>query len=453
LVISILIAVIVAASIVSLLLIIKPGSRRDAREKDIAGKIQKKGKNAILKEIERKLAHNPHDVPSLLIAGDIHYNDQNWEKCWNIYKTLYDVSSAHVEVDVALATRRMGIAAYHLGKPEDALNALMLSVKKESDNFETNYFLGKTLYEKGSFDKAMICFKKARTLSPENSDVLKLLALSLFKMQKYRDSLPFLKRALEEKPDDKEILFDMAVAMSESGMGDKALKVFIHLRPDPIFGPQSCLEAGKMHEKVKDYQKAVQDYEIALKLQNIPDNILVQIKYRCGNDYIAMNDISKGLGYLKQIQNSNPGYKDVEQLVLRYSELNQNKNLQTYLLSGTSDFVALCRKIISTYHADAFVKVEDVQVASESVEIICSVENPKWQAKEIFRFYRTQTAIGDVYVREFHSKIRDSKCDKGVCVTMGVFSENSHKFIDGRPIDLIEKEPLIKLLKKINMLS
>ena len=31
-------------------------------------------------------------------------------------------------------------------------------------------------------------------------------------------------------------------------------------------------------------------------------------------------------------------------------------------MSGTSDFVALCRKFISTYYKDAFVKVEDVQV-------------------------------------------------------------------------------------------
>ena len=156
---------------------------------------------------------------------------------------------------------------------------------------------------------------------------------------------------------------------------------------------------------------------------------------------------------LKQIQVLKSGYKDVDSLVIRYSELNQNKNLQVYLLAGTSDFVALCRRFMAAYRKDAFVKVEDVQVASECVEFICEVESSKWSAKELYRFYRTQTAIGDIYIRDFHSKIRDSKCDNGVCVTMGCFSESCHKFSEGRPIDLVEKDELCKILKKINLLG
>ena len=82
-------------------------------------------------------------------------------------------------------------------------------------------------------------------------------------------------------------------------MTDKALKVFVHLRPDPQYGAMSCLEAGKMHERFKDYASAIGDYEIALKLSNVPDNILVQIKYHIANDYIATNNIPKGLAVLK----------------------------------------------------------------------------------------------------------------------------------------------------------
>ena len=449
---SILIAIIVAASIIVLLILIKPG-KKSYGNGEIPNLVLKKGKSVILKEAEKKLSHDPHNVFALNTVGEIYYNDKNWEKCWNVYKTLYDISAAHVEVDVANAAGRMGIAAYNMGKIDDAINTLTISVRKNPENFDTNLYLGKALFDKNTYDKAIFCLKKARTLNTENVEVLRLLGLSFFKCQKYRDSLPFLKRILDETPDDKEILFNMAVAMAECGMADKALKVFMRLRPDPLFGAQSCLEAGKMHEKVKDFKSAVLDYEIAMKLETVPDNILVQIRYRCGNAYIAMNDISNGLACLKKIQTSNPGYKDVNQLVMRYSELNQNKNLQIYLLSGTSDFVALCRKIITTYHGDGFVKVEDVEVASECVEIICSVENSKWQAKEIFRFYRNQTVVGDMYIREFHGKVRDSKCDKGVCITMGSFSESSHKYIEGRPIDLIEKETLQKLLKKINVLK
>ena len=347
----------------------------------------------------------------------------------------------------------MGAAAYSLDKNNDAVSALMLCIKKDPNNFECNMFLGKALMKANTFDKAVYCFKKAKVLQPENNEVNMLLGTALYKSQKYRDSLPFLKRVLDENPGNKEVLFEMAVAMTECGMGDKALKVFMHLRPDPNFGAQACLEAGKMHERVKDYASAVKDYEIALKLQNVPEQLLLQIKYRLANTCIAMNDITKALGLLRQIQVAKPQYKDVDTLVARYSELNQNKNLQTYLMAGTSDFVALCRKFISTYYKDSFVKVEDVQVASESVEIICAIETPKWEARHIFRFYRTQNVIGDINVRDFHSRLRDTKCDNGMCVTMGSFSESAHKYIEGRPVDLIEKEELVKILKRINLFN
>lgn len=451
-IVSILIAVIIALLLVSIMVAVKSMKRKDEKT-DVSQKIQRKGKSAILREAEKKLAHDPHNVSALEMIGDIYYSEKNWEKVHSVYKTLFDISAAHPEVDLVKSTLRMGIASYYLEKYEDAASTLMYCIKKAPDNFDVNMYLGKTLVKLNTFDKAIYCFKKAKVIQPENNEVNELLGTSLFKYQKYRDCLPFLKRVLDENPSNKEILFDMAVAMTECGMGDKALKVFSHLRPDPNYGAQSCLEAGKMHERVKDFTSAVKDYEIALKLQNVPEQILLQIKYRLANTYIAMNDIAKALSYLRQIQLAKPQYKDVDALVARYSELNQNKNLQTYLLSGTSDFVALCRKFISAYYKDALIKVEDVQVASESVEIICEVETSKWEARQIFRFYRTQNVIGDINVRDFHGKLRDAKCDTGVCITMGSFSESAHKYTEGRPIDLIEKDALTKILKKINMFN
>ena len=451
-IISILIAVIIALLLVSFIVGIK-NIKRNEDKKDVAQKIQKKGKSAILREAEKKLAHDPHNVPALELIGDIYYSEKNWEKVWGVYKTLYDISSAHPEIDIVKSTLRMGISAFYLDKNEDAISALMLCIKKDPNNYDCNLNLGKALMKANTFDKAVYCFKKAKVMQPENNEINMLLGTALFKSQKYRDSLPFLKRVLDENPGNKEVLFDMAVAMTECGMGDKALKVFMHLRPDPEFGPQACLEAGKMHERVKDYAAAVKDYEISMRLPSVPEQIMLQIKYRLANTCIAMNDISKGLTYLRQIQAAKPQYKDVDALVARYSELNQNKNLQTYLMAGTSDFVALCRKFISTYYKDAFVKVEDVQVASESVEIICEIETSKWEAKQMFRFYRTQNVIGDINVRDFHSKLRDTKCDNGVCISMGNFSESAHKYIDGRPVDLIEKDELVKILKRINMFN
>lgn len=426
-------------------------SVKKSNKKDVKDKIKKKGETYLIKEAEKKLTHDPHNVNSLEFLGDISYNNKDWEKTWNIYKTLYDISAAHKEIDVGKTSLRMGIAAFYLKKQNEAVNALIIAVKRIPDSFEGLYYLGRALFEVGTYDKAAFCFKKAKILKPENNELNQYIGLSLFKLQKYRECIPFLKKVLEEKSENKEILFDIAVAMAEIGINERAVKIFMHLRPDPVYGAQSCVEAGKIHERNRDYLSAVQDYEIGMKLQNVPEQTMLTIKYRCANSYIQMKEISKALALFKQIQMVKTGYKDVDALVVRYNELNQNKNLQTYLMAGTSDFIALCRRFVSTYHKDCFVKIEDVQVISQSAELVCTVESSKWSAKELFRFYRTQTVIGDIFIREFHTKIRDLKCDNGVCVTMGSFSDSSHKYCEGRPIDLIEKDELCKILKKINV--
>ncbi|MBO4546889.1 MAG: restriction endonuclease, partial [Treponema sp.] len=59
--------------------------------------------------------------------------------------------------------------------------------------------------------------------------------------------------------------------------------------------------------------------------------------------------------------------------------------------------------------------------------------------------------VGELFVRDFHAKIKDKKVDRGYCVTPGTFSEEAHKYVEGRPIDLIEKTQLMALLKKVTL--
>lgn len=450
---ALLIIIITSVFIIGLMAVktIKQKSQDGAKGYNANDKHSKKNRAAIIKDAEKKLSHDPHNVNALTSLGELYYTEGNWEKSWNVYKTLFDISAAHVEINQLQAAIRKGISAYHLDKMEDAISALTFALKKDTTNWEAANYLGQAFYKNSIYDKSIFCLKRAHDLNPSLTSVYEPLGLSYFRAQKYKDSLSYLRKALDLQPDNKEVMFSIAVAMTECGMGDKALKIFMHLRPDPNFGAKSCLEAGRIHERQKNIELAIQDYEIGLKLQNVPEKDALQIKYKCANAFFAQKNITKGLGLLKQVQAVHSGYKDVDQLVARYSELNQNSNLQTYLLSGTSDFIALCRKFITVYYPKQTVKIEDVSVQSESIEILCDVDFEKMEDKELFRFYRTTTVIGDMNIRELHSKLRDLKCDKGFCVTMGKFSDSAHKFIDGRPIDFIEKDELIKILKKVSM--
>lgn len=448
-IIPILIAVI-CGSVLLIVLMAVASKKDNAGENSNSKKKHHKSESTVIKECMKKLSHDPHNIPALTTLGEVYWSSDNYEKACPIYATLYGLISMHVEIDQKKASLRHGVCSFKMNKSEDAYRGLTSALKIDPKIFEGNLYLGELMYQKKEYEKAVLCLKRALATNPESSETMKFLAYSMYQAKKYRESLPYLKKVVETNPENKEALFFMASAMEEAGMGDRALKIFMHLRPDPVFGPQACISSGSYHDKLKQYEKAVQDYEIALKLEGIPAETKLSIYYKLSQSYLAMHNISKALYYLKQIQMITPSYKDVNALVQRYQELNQNSNLQAYLMSGTSEFVSLCRKFVSCYYTDSFVKVEDISVAAESIEVLCEVESSKWQDTELFRFFRSTGAIGELYIRDFHSKLRDMKCERGFCVTAGSFTEEAKKYVEGRPIDLIEKNKLISVLKRID---
>ena len=442
--IPILAAIVFAAVVVSLVSVL-----RSAAARGVGARGKQKARRFIIRECSKKLAHDPRNVQALTTLGDLYYDERNWDKAFPLYNLLFDLIPTHVEIDAGKIAARQGISAFHIERFEDAERGLLAACKFEPDNFDANFYLGRLMYQKNEYEKAVLCLRKARSINPESTETDEPLGLSYFKSQHYRESIPFLRRVLDEDPTDKDALFAIATAMDKTGYGDKALKVFMHLRPDPQYGAQSCLSAGLIHEHANQYQLAEQDYEIGLKLENVPLDLVTMLRYRLANAHLAQKNIGKALTYFKEIQDTVPGYKDVPVLIQRYQELNTNANLQTYIMSPTADFVALCRRFVTSYYSDATVKIEDAAVTQEFVEILCTVDTPRWEDSELFRFYRSTGAIGELYVREFHSKLRDIKCDKGFCITAGAFTEGAHKFSEGRPIDLIEKDRLVSMLKKL----
>jgi len=440
----ILIAVIVVVGFIALLMVFSGSKGKSGRGS------KQKSRQVIIKEATRKLSQNPHNPDGLIPLANLYFQEQLWEKAYPLYETMLNIAVAHSEINLGQASLRQGICALKIGKNEEAFKGLLQARKINPDSFETNFYLGQAFINNKEVDKAIPLLRKALTINKEVPEIYKYLGIALYQNHNFKESLPYLKRALDITPDDKELLFSMADAMKEGGSGDRAIKVFMHLRPDPEFGARACLAAGMIHQNAKQHDKAVQDFEIGLKHINAPIEVITQIRYRLAHAYLETSDISHALICLRDIQSTVPNYKDVPALIARYQELNQNSNLHTYLISNNSDFIALCRKIVSVYFGKAYVKVLDINAMSDCTEVQTEIETAKWEDSVLFRFYRTTGAIGELFIRDFHARIKDLKSGRGICFTAGTFTEEARKYIEGRPIDLTDKAGLIKILNRID---
>lgn len=448
---SYLIAGVIMIALVAVLTLFMGKKGGGASEKKSNSNSNNKNKAHIIKEANKKLAKNPHDPAGLIPLGDVYFSSQIWDKAYLIYSDLSKLDSKSGVVNIGECFLRLGISALQLGKNPEAAQALLSAYKVNSLSFENNFYLGKALFNQKLYEKSVPLFKKALLAKPEASGVYFLLAQSLYFAKKYRDCLPFFKKALDEDPSNKEALFNMADSMFQEGRGDRAIKVFMHLRADPVYGARSCLRSGIFHTKINDLNAAVQDYEIGLKHETEPSDIRIEIEYNLARCYFEKKQIAKGLALLKSIRNSVQNYKDVNSLINRYQELSQNSNLQIYVSANSNDFVTLCRKFILTKYKNSNVKIQSIESDSLYTDILTEIYAATWQDVVLFRFFRTTGSVGEIYIREFHEHMGDVNAERGFCISAGIFSDESKKYIEGRPIDLIEKTELIKILKQISI--
>lgn len=437
----------IVAIVLSIAFSAKKGDRPGKNEK----KLSSKDRNQVLKEVNRRLAANPKDHKALAVLGELAWDDQDWERAFKAYSTLAEVGAGSADVDEFQANARYGIAAFKLGRLDEAYKGLMVARTFRQDDFEVNYNLGVLEYQKKAYEKAVVLLKQAASLNPDHTQALRQLGHAYFKIKAYRDALFSLRKALDLEPGDKESLFTAAECYYELGNLEQALKVFTHLRADPGLGPSAALFAGTIHMNQRQYDKAVVDFEIGLRHQDIKIEVVLELKYRLAAAYLRSQDIGKAVALLGEIQSAYPNYKDVPSLLSKYRELNSNRNLQIFLIGTASEFVTLCRRITLLFFPKAKVKITDIAVqGNDWADILAEVETSKWSDVILFRYIRSQGTVGELAVRDFHARVKDLKAGKGYCITAGVFSDEAKRFVEARLIDLIEKQSLMSLLNTID---
>ena len=410
-------------------------------------------REARLNDASRRLANNPLDPQALFDMGTVCFEEESWDKAMKAFEALSDIVSRSPVpgIDNFGVHINFALSAMKLNMTDHAHRGFTLARSLQQNNFEVNYNLGALEFERKNYEKSIQLLQQARALNPESPAVLRYMGHAFFRLKKPKEAMNFIRKAIDLAPDDKESLYTLAECYHEANQTDQALRIFSHLRPDPVMGPNACLISGMIHIETRRNDLAIQDFEMGLRHQNIKPDILAELRYYLGTTYIKQNDMGKAIGVLKQLQEDNPSYKDVNVLITKYQELNANKNLQIFLMASSADFVALCRKIVMTYFAKAKVKITNISThKNEWADILAEVNTPKFSDIILFRFIRTQGSIGELIVRDFHSHIKDAKAGKGICITVGSFSDEARRYTEARLIDLIEKERLTTILNSVD---
>lgn len=420
--------------------------KKDSKER----KPRTRDRNAVLREANRRLAQNPKDSEALLSLGDLYYKENQFDKSFRTYEILIDLCATNPDLDEFDITKKYALSALRLKKYEEAYKNLILARTLSGDDFEVNSNLGFLEYKRKNYEKAASLLQNATSFHPEHVRSLRYLGHSQYKLKRHKEALTTLRKTIDLEPDDKESLFETALCYYALGQNEQALNIFTHLRTDPQLGPSASLYAGTVHLNNHQYEQAALDFEIGLRHESIKAETKNEIQYRLGAAYIKQQDLASAVKTLSTLQETSPGYKDVPSLLEKYSELNSNRNLQTFLISVPSEFVSLCRKITEGFIPKARIKITNISLhKSEYADILAEVSTSKWEDLILFRFIRTTGQTGELVLRDLYSHIKDVKAGRGFCITAGEFTDGAKQFVEARLIDLIEKDDLMKKLKNL----
>lgn len=425
--------------------------KRD-HEKDTRGhkRVQRRDRNVVIREASRRLAQDPRDVQALQDLAYIAFEEQDYPNSYKYYRSLVSMCGANPDIDEFEVNLRLGQSAFKLKDAEEAHKHLMVARTLRQDEFEVNFNLGVMEYAQKNYQRASGYLGIARSQRPDDVATNRYLGHSLYALKNYKEAIEALQRVLDFEPEDKKAQFVLAKSYYALKNNDQALQIFSRLRTDPKIGAVSALHSGVLNSNAKKYDTALVDFDIGVRHENVPQAVFVELKYRMAEANLKLGELSNALRLWKEINTLRPDYKDVLEKIGQYQEVNTNRFLQTFLMAVSSEFITLCRRIVTRYFANSNTKLVNISLRKgEHADILVHVRTAQWEDQVLFRFVRSQGTIGELLLRDLYAHTKEVRAPRGVCVAAGTFSEQALEFVEARMIDLVDKENLIKILKNL----
>ncbi len=196
---------------------------------------------------------NPTDTETLIDLGQLYMRIEKYNKTIELMDKVLEVDSLNVD-----AISRKAMAYDYLEEPEKAFAAYEEALSKRPDDIDLIFNLGRLHFLKGNYEESIKYFKQVVEKNPEDfeanlnvgnaylslaqnvlqkeremeSKELEKVPTDVIEAKKkqekefYNSAIPYLEKAVELKPDDSVVWYNLGVAYTNVGMEDKGKEAF-----------------------------------------------------------------------------------------------------------------------------------------------------------------------------------------------------------------------------------
>ncbi len=210
------------------------------------------------------------------------------------------------------------------------------------------------------------------------------------------------------------------------------------------------MEIGNIYISKGDRTRAIAELERAIKLgdENIP--VYLALRYLLAQCREVNKELILAVEQWEKIYNVSPKFKDVAEKLALYSDLRADDKLKDFLTASQTVFQNYCTELVQSMGLaiqDVFLRNQDV------VEVFALESQSKWRnakkSPSIVKVFRSIEPISYDEIRVLYDQMRKINATRSIVISASKYSRAAIEFAQIRPIDLIDKEELTKILKKI----
>ncbi len=421
------------------------------RKIESVANLLKSGKNEqVIKAVKQILTKEPHHVDGHYLLGQAYFAEGKTELALMEFKMVNQIGK-FTGLCREVPFRKQAAELYRkFGQVEEALKEYLLLIKKEPVQADHYVAIGELFEERQMSDKALHYLQKAVELNPNHAGAHLHLGILIYRKKKLLEARVELEAAVKLDPENCQAHYYLGRLLKEMHEYPTALRSLEKAQRDPEYKSKSLIEAGTCYMSMNNMDRAISTLERVINLDgNTTANELMYARYFLSLCYEKARNIDSAIEQWEEIYARKPSFRDVAQKLSQYQELRTDDRMKDYLTSSPEEFEQICRAIT----AGLKLETRDVKENPHGLEIQAVEAEKNWRSgrpmPRMILFMRDNDTIDVSTVRLLSEKMKKNNISRGIVVTSSNFARKAIEFAETRPIDLVNKEQLSAVLKKV----
>ncbi len=411
----------------------------------------KSGKNQqVIKAAKQILTKEPRHVDAHYLLGQAYIAEGKAELALMEFKMVNQIGKFE-GLCREVSFRKQAAELYRrFDQPEEALKEYLLLIKKEPVQADHYVAIGELFEERQMSDKALPYLQKAVELNSHHSGAHLHLGILIYRKKKLLEARVELEAAVKLDQENSQAHYYLGRLLKEMHEYPTALRSLEKAQRDPEYKSKSLIEAGTCYMSMNNMDRAISTLERVINLDgNTTANELMYARYFLSICYEKVRNIDSAIEQWEEIYAKKPSFRDVAQKLSQYQELRTDDRMKDYLTSSPEEFEQICRAITVGLKLEA----RDVKENPHGLEIYAVEAEKNWRSgrpmPRLILFMRENDMIDVSIVRSLSEKMKKNNMSRGIVVTSSSFARKAIEFAETRPIDLVDKEQLSAVLKKV----